>query len=67
MFKKNRINKVKSKNYLRNKTEPIDNPTHDSLANDETVLVENSALMRNDFRSIAKRLRIIRIHGIRKK
>jgi hypothetical protein len=55
------IIKERLQRYLKNRKEPTDNPSHDSLQKDETVLVENSPLMRQRFRGIAHRMRIIRI------
>lgn len=58
--------KLRAKNYIKNNDEPKDEPAYDSLAKDETVLVENSPLMRQRFRQIAKRIRIISVHGLHK-
>jgi hypothetical protein len=65
--KKRKTIKVRKQNYIKNQTEPGDKPSRDSLNKDETVLVENSPLMRRRLRLIAQRIRIINIHGINKK
>ena len=65
-MKKNLHLKLGAKKYIKNRDEPKDESAYDSLAKDETVLVENSPLMRQRFRQIAKRIRIISIHGIHK-
>ena len=59
--------KTRSKEYIKNQAEPTDKPHHDSLNKDETVLHEDSPIMRRRFRLIAQRIRIINIHGINKK
>lgn len=58
--------KLRSRSYIKNQDEPKDEPAYDSLAKDETVLIENSPVMRQRFRQIAKRIRIISIHGLHK-
>lgn len=58
--------KHSAKNYIKNVDEPKDESAYDSLAKDETVLLENSPLMRQRFRQIAKRIRIISAHGLHK-
>ena len=58
--------KLRGQSYIKNQDEPKDEPAYDSLAKDETVLVENSPEMRQRFRQIAKRIRIITIHGLHK-
>ena len=58
---------ARSQRFIKNQDEPRDHPSHDSLPNDETVLVENSPSMRRRFRLIAQRIRIISIYGINKK
>ena len=68
-FLKKKLNmsaKFRGQSYIKNQDEPRDEPAFDSLNKDETVLVENSPLMRQRFRQIAKRIRIISIHGIHK-
>lgn len=68
-YLKKKINmnvKFRGQSYIKNQNEPKDEPAFDALAKDETVLVENSPLMRQRFRQIAKRIRIISIHGLHK-
>ncbi len=57
---------VGTQRYFKSLDEPKDDPNHDALLSDETVLVENSPDMRRRFRHIAQRIRIISIHGIDK-
>jgi hypothetical protein len=52
--------KVRSQYYIKNRNEPKDNLSHDTLANDETILTESSAPMRRRFRHIAQQIRIIK-------
>jgi len=47
--------------YIKNVDEPRDNVSHDTLANDEAILIEDSPPMRRRFRVIAKKFRIITI------
>jgi hypothetical protein len=65
--KKHRTVKVRKQNFIRNQGEPSDEVSHDSLNKDETVLVEDSPIMRRRFRRIAQRIRIIHLHGVNKK
>ena len=58
--------KFRGQSYIKNQDEPKDEPAYDALAKDETVLIENSPVMRQRFRQIAKRIRIISIHGLHK-
>lgn len=44
-------------NYLKNYNEPYDDESHDTLFNRETVLKENSYMMRRQLRRIAQRVR----------
>ena len=72
MFKLARIKrpksiKVRSQHYIKNRDEPKDDPSRDASTKNEAVLVQDSPDMRRDFRSIAKRIRIIKIHGLKKK
>ncbi|HSX44173.1 MAG TPA: hypothetical protein VLE69_02655 [Candidatus Saccharimonadales bacterium] len=53
--------KVRSQRYINNEEEPRDKISHDTLAKDEMVLVEASPPMRQRFRLIAQRFRIITI------
>lgn len=59
--------KIRKQNYIKNQAEPADKLSHDSSNKDESVLVEDSPVMRRRFRHIAQRIRIINIHGIYKK
>jgi hypothetical protein len=59
--------KIRKQNYIKNQAEPTDRPSHDLSNKEEPVLVENSPIMRQRFRLIAQRIRIINIHGINKK
>ena len=58
--------KFRGQSYIKNQDEPKDEPAFDALAKNETVLIENSPVMRQRFRQIAKRIRIISIHGLHK-
>ena len=55
--------RVRSQFYINNQKEPKDNSSHDTLARNETVLIDTSPNMRGRFRSIAQRIRIIRLNG----
>ena len=65
------VNKLKttinwrSRKYTNNLDEPKDNPLHDTLAHDETVLVENSTYMKRRFRLVAQKIRINRLYDIK--
>jgi hypothetical protein len=59
--------KIRKQNYIKNQAEPLDKPSHDTSKKDESVLIENSPIMRHRFRLIAQRIRIINTHGINKK
>ena len=58
--------KLRSQRYLNNIGEPKDKVVYDTPKHDETVLVEDSPAMRRKFRVIAQRIRVIKIHGIKK-
>lgn len=60
--KQPKIIKVRLQRYFKNRDEPRDNPLHDSPLKGETTLVENSPIMRQRFRDIAQRIRVIRIN-----
>lgn len=59
----NRIKSIKvcSQRYIKNTDEPHDSLSHDTLAKDEAILVEDMPVMKRRFRLIAKNFRIIRI------
>lgn len=65
--KGHRTVKVRKQRFIRNHAEPSDELSHDTLNKNETVLVEDSPIMRRRFRRIAQRIRIIHLHGIDKK
>ncbi len=52
--------KVRSQRYIKNTEEPRDSTSRDTLAKDETILVEDMPVMKRRFRLIAKNVRIIR-------
>lgn len=52
--------KVRTRQYINNTDEPRDNLSHDSLANNETILVENSMFIKQRFRGIAQKIRRIK-------
>lgn len=58
--------KARSKRYMKNSDEPNDKPSRDSAIKVEQVLHEDSLVMRRRFRQIAHRIRVIKIHGIKK-
>ena len=58
--------KARSRRYLKNTDEPKDKPSHDLPLKGEQILVENSPIMRQRFRLIASRIRVIKVHGIKK-
>ncbi len=57
--------KLRSQRYLKNRGEPKDKLSHDSAKQDETVLTENSPVMRQNFRQVAQRIRAIRVNRIK--
>ena len=59
--------KFRSGRYIKNKDEPKDKISHDTLANDEIVLVEDSPRMRRKFRLVAQKFRIITIQKKRRR
>ena len=59
--------KNRSQRYIKNSEEPKDKPSHDLPLQNEQVLVENTPLMKNRFRHIAQRLRVIKEYGIKDK
>jgi hypothetical protein len=65
--KRERRVRVRSQYYINNQREPKDNSNHDTLARNETVLLEKSPNMRGRFRNIAQRIRLIRLAGINQK
>jgi len=65
-YKLLRSPKLRPQRYLKNLNEPKDKVAHDSSKHDETVLVEDSLVMRQKFRNIAQRIRIIKVYGIKK-
>lgn len=64
--KKPRNVKVRTQNFIKNNGEPLDKAANDTPTSEEVVLVQNSPVMRQRFRQIASRIRIINVHGLRK-
>ena len=65
-YKPLRSLKLRPQRYLKSLGEPKDKLAHDTSKHEETVLVEDSLVMRRKFRNIALRIRIIKIQGIKK-